>query len=36
MKKGKLGILMEVLNEVSIEFPETKQFIDKRLEKKCL
>ena len=36
MKKGKLGIPLEVLNEVSIEFPETKQFIDKHLEKKCL
>ena len=27
---------MEVLHEVSVEFPETKQFIGEHLEQKCL
>ena len=32
MKKQKLGISLEVLNEVSIEFPEIKPFINEHLE----
>ena len=32
----KLCITLEVLNAVSIEFLETKQFIDEYLEQKCL
>ena len=35
MNKKKLKVSMEVLNEVSVEFPGTKQFIEKRLEHKC-
>ena len=27
---------MEILNEVSIEFPETKQFIEEHLKQICL
>ena len=27
---------LEVLNEVSVEFPETKKFIEKHLKQKCL
>ena len=34
--KRKLNIVMEILNEVSIEFLETKQFIEEQLEQKCL
>ena len=36
MEKQKLNITLEVLNEVSIKFPETKQFIQEHLEQKCL
>ena len=36
MEKRKLCITLEVLKEVSTEFPETKQFVDKHLERKCL
>lgn len=34
--KRKLNIVMEILNEVSIEFLETKQFIEEHLAQKCL
>ena len=36
MEKRKLKITLEVLNEVFVEFLETKQFIEEHLEKKCL
>ena len=36
MEKRKLKITIAVLNEVSLEFPETKQFIEEHLEQKCL
>ena len=36
MQKQKLKITLEVLHEVSVEFPETKQFIEENLEQKCL
>ena len=29
-KKKKISIAMEVLNEVSVEFPETKEFITEK------
>ena len=32
MEKQKLKITLEVLDEVSVEFPETKQFIEEHLE----
>ena len=35
MEKGKRNIAMEVVHEVSVEFPETKDFINKKLEQKC-
>ena len=34
--KTKLIITLEVLNEVKTEFPKTKEFIEERLEQKCL
>ena len=36
MEKQKLKISLEVLNEVTVKFLETKQFIEKHLEQKCL
>ena len=36
MEKRKLKITLEVLNEVTAEFPETKEFREERLEQKCL
>ena len=35
MDKIKLNIAIEVLQEVYVEFLETKEFIDKKLEQKC-
>ena len=35
-KNGKTKILLEVLQKVSVEFPETKQFTEEHLEQKCL
>ena len=35
MEKRKLDIAMEVLNEVSVEFPETKELTTKKAEYKC-
>ena len=32
MYKRKLNIVMEILQEVSVEFPHTKEFIEKHLE----
>ena len=34
-EKRKLKITLEVLNEVSVQFLETKQFIEGDLEQKC-
>ena len=36
MEKRKLKISLEVLNDVTAEFPETKEFIEKHLEQKYL
>ena len=36
MEKRKLKITLKVLTEVIAEFPETKEFIEERLEQKCL
>ena len=36
MEKQKLKITLEVLNEISVEFQKTKQFIKEHLEHKCL
>ena len=35
MDTGRLSIAMEVLNEVFVEFQETKKFIDEKLEHTC-
>lgn len=35
MDKRKLRMTLEVLNEESTEFPETKEFIEEKLEQKC-
>ena len=35
MKKRKLNIVIEVLNDVSIEFPETMEFINEKLDQIC-
>ena len=35
IEKHKIKITLKVLNEVSVEFPETKEFIDQKLEEKC-
>ena len=36
IKKRKLKITLEVLNEVTAKFPESIEFMEKRLEQKCL
>ena len=36
MEKQKLKTTLEILHEVSVEFPETKEFIEEHLEQKCL
>ena len=36
MEKRKLKISLEVLNNVTAEFPETKEFIEEHLEQKYL
>ena len=36
MEKRKLKVTLGVLNEVSVECMETKQFIQKHIEHKCL
>ena len=36
MDRRKLNIALEVLNKVSVKFPETKQFIEEHLQQKCL
>ena len=36
MEKRKLKITLEVLHEVTADFPETKEFIEERLEQKFL
>ena len=34
MEKLKINITLKVLNEVSVEFPDTKHFIEEHLEQK--
>ena len=36
MEKQKMNIAIEVLNKVSVEFPNTKEFIEERLEQQDL
>ena len=36
MEKRKLKVTLGVLNEVSVECMETKQFIQEHIEQKCL
>ena len=36
MDKRRFGITLKVLNEVKVQFPETKEFIEERLEQECL
>ena len=36
MEKRRSKIFLKVLSEVKVQFPETKEFIDERLEQKCL
>ena len=35
MEKRKLIIAVEVLHEVSVTYPETREYIDEKLEHKC-
>ena len=35
MDKQRLRITLKVLNEVKAQFPETKEFIEERLKRKC-
>ena len=35
MYKRKPNIVIEILQEVSVEFPHTKEFIEEHLEQKC-
>ena len=36
MEKRRSKIFLKVLNEVKVQFPKTKEFIEERLEQKCL
>lgn len=36
MEKQKMNIAIEVFNKVSVEFPNTKEFIEERLEQQDL
>ena len=36
MEKRKLPITLKVLHEVKVQIPQTKEFIEERLEHKCL
>ena len=36
MQKQKLKVTLEVLDEVTVKFPGTKEFIEEHLEQKCL
>ena len=36
MDKRRFGITLKVLNEVKVHFPETKEFIEERLEQEYL
>ena len=36
MDKRMMNIAMQVLHEVFVEYPDTKDFIEERLEQKCL
>ena len=36
MDKRQLRVALKVLNEVKVQFPETKQFIEEAIEQECL
>ena len=36
MDKRRIRITMKLLGEVKVQFPETKEFIEERLEQECL
>ena len=36
MDKRRLKLALKVLDEVKVQFPETKQFIEERIEQECL
>ena len=36
MEKRRCKIFLKALSEVKAQFPETKEFIEERLEQKCL
>ena len=36
MDKRRIRITTKVLDEVKVQFPETKEFMEERLEKECL
>ena len=36
MEKRKLEITLKVLNEVKVTFPQTKEYLEKRLRQECL
>ena len=36
MDKRRIKITLKVLDEVKVQFPETKQFIEKCIEQECL
>ena len=36
MEKRRLKITFKVLNEVKVQFPRTKEFIEERVEQECL
>ena len=36
MDKRRLKLALKVLDEVKVQFPETKQFIEKCIEQECL
>ena len=36
MDKRRVRITLKVLNDVKVQFPETNEFIEERLEQECL
>ena len=36
MDKKRLRVVLKVLDEVKVQFPETKQFIEECIEQECL
>ena len=35
MDKRRLRVVVKVVNEVKVQFPQTKEFIEERLEQEC-